>query len=332
MHLCDKPSMCDAKQQLERALKTALAQYVETMGEAFPIVPILDVTEDPDFWATAVLQDDVLHFRVSTGTSDNTASLWASALSDEEFAESFGQATSSDAEVMTHISLVWLMLHEMHHFQMGHFDHLTESRAPKANDIEEFGLVTRTTKGDTTRLEASLIHEMQADHDATEMLLDAYSTEEWPSLRARAAAISAVLVLIEGADGPNRTHGATHPKAATRIFQLLGHVIDMPMLSMHLKPNLSTDSQHQTYNPAEKQEQEQDRYAVQVVVPTFFDALKLAGFASAQSIAKDLGNVSDFFNDVQLLKLDKDVVTNQLTTAGARQWTELMELKAKVLP
>lgn len=45
-----------------------------------------------------------------------------------------------------------------------------------------------------------------------------------------------------------------------------------------------------------------------------------------------LGNVSDFFKDVQLVKLDKDVVTNQLTTAGARQWIELMEQKAKVLP
>ncbi|MGH1354528.1 MAG: hypothetical protein ACRBBS_05560 [Thalassovita sp.] len=54
--------MSDATQQLERALASALSQYAETMGEAFPIVPILDVIDDPKFWAVAEMNDDV--FRI----------------------------------------------------------------------------------------------------------------------------------------------------------------------------------------------------------------------------------------------------------------------------
>lgn len=78
--------MPKAKQHLERALDTALAQYAETMGEAFPIMLSLDVVGDPDFWGLAELDDNVFRIRLSTGTVGSTAALWASAFADEDFA------------------------------------------------------------------------------------------------------------------------------------------------------------------------------------------------------------------------------------------------------
>ncbi|MEP3345198.1 MAG: hypothetical protein ABJN34_10135 [Litoreibacter sp.] len=85
---------------------------------------------------------------------------------------------------MTHLGLVWLMLHELHHFEMGHFEFagrlcLTEAHAPSS-----FGVVSRAKSqpspalaqidaDDLPKVEPCL--EMQADHDAIEMLIDAYA-------------------------------------------------------------------------------------------------------------------------------------------------------------
>ncbi|WP_166415454.1 hypothetical protein [Cochlodiniinecator piscidefendens] len=319
--------MSDVKQQLKRALDTALAQYTETMGEAFPIAPILDVVDDPEFWAMAEMDGDIFRIRVSTGTADGTAKLWTSAFNDEGFVASFGQAIGTDARAMTHIGLVWLMLHELHHFQMGHFDNQHEPNLSMTGSNKEHGLVKRTAEHSETHPSASaasgLIFEMQADHDATEMLLDAYSPDEWLSLRARIAAISAMMMLIERADSSNYPHGATHPKAATRMFQLLGHVIDMPTLSAH--PNLQDATNGEGYSAEAVSEEETTRFVTQVAVPAFFDAVSLARVVSAQSIIDDLGDAGEFFSDIQTTKLD--VNPDNLNTIGAR---ELITLKHKM--
>lgn len=288
------------------------------MGEAFPVVPILDVTDDPEFWAIAESTDDAFSIRVSTGTVDGTSTLWSSAFDDEDFAGTFVQAVGSDVEAMTHISLVWLILHEMHHFQMGHFK--IHSRT-KAGDLEGLGLVTRTAKRTATGVETSLTLEMQADHDATEMLLDAYSPEEWLSLRARTAAIAAIMVLIERTEAAHQVSYKTHPKAATRIFQLLGHVFDMPTLLIHLERHQNTgEKPHRVMPPAQS---EQECFAEKVLLPVFFDAVSLARIANAQSIIDDLGSAIDFFNDVRAVKLDHGPAPNRLVSVGAQQWAEL---------
>ncbi|GLO70471.1 hypothetical protein MACH17_19880 [Phaeobacter inhibens] len=324
--------MSDAKQQLARALETALAQYAETMGEAFPILPALDVANDPDLWAVAEIDGDEFRIRVSTGTADCTASLWASAFADGEFRKSFGIATGADASTMSHISLVWLMLHEMHHFQMRHFGAPTARQPSQASVLKKHGLVTRTKKSASAHssdaTEISLIFEMRADHDATEMLLDAYSSDEWLDLRTRVAAISAMMMLIERADSSNQRLGITHPKAATRIFQLLGHVIDMPVIAAHLELNQGTDSQPRPDNLPTQAEQES--FAAQIVIPAFFDAVSLANITSAQTITDDLGSATDFFHDVEAVKLDHSAAPNELVTVGAQQWADLVALNTQI--
>ncbi len=333
VHLCDSFRMSDVRQNLERALETALAQYVETMGEAFPMVPALDVVDDPIFWAVAEMDGDKFRIRASVGTAHRTASLWGSAFADEEFRESFGKPTGADASMMTHISLIWLMLHELHHCQMGHFDATSIEKLSKKEASEERGLVTRPKRSAPTHsfntAETNLLIEMQADHDATEMLLDAYSPDEWLSLRTRVAAISAMMMLIERADSSNQTSGVTHPKAATRIFQLLGHVIDMPLLAAHSGSNQGSDRQNHLNNLPTQAEQE--CFAAQVVVPAFFDAVSLAMVAAAGSITHDLGSANDFFRDVQVAKLISGAGSDEFVTSGAKQWSSLVKFRDKAV-
>lgn len=320
------------KYQLERALATALAQYKETMEEPFPVVPILDVIDDPEFWAVAKLDDDKFRIRVSSGTAVSTTKLWTSVFIDEGFVPSFEKAVGTDAGTMTHISLVWLMLHEMHHFQMGHFGGYTPPNLAMKSTQKEHWLVNRTKKSSVPQSSASpylsLILEMQADHDATEMMLDAYSPDEWISLRARVAAISAVMMLIEQADSSNQLFAATHPKAATRIFQLLGHLVDMPLLSAQRDLNKKGVQTHLNYLPSQA---EQESFARQVVVPAFFDAVTLATVTATRSITDDLCSATDFFHDVQVAKLISDAGSDEFVTSGAKQWISLIKFRDKAV-
>lgn len=314
--------MSNSDTLLEQALQTALAQYAETMGELFPTTPSLCNVDDPAFWASAEMNGSDFHIRVSTGVVEQVVGFWTSAFSDQEFLASFGRAIKANAADMAHISLVWLMLHELHHFQMGHFDHPKRSPTREGGGEDQFALVRRAKMTEERRsnspkvssCDAAACLEMQADHDATEMLLDAYSSEEWLSLRARVTAVSAMMVLIERADSAQHSHVSTHPKAATRIFQLLGHLIDMPMVRAHCG---SADTQLPS-------SEEQEQFAAQVVVPSFFDAKALARVASARPISDDLGSATDFFHDVKCAKLKGATGDSQLVTAGARQWSELV--------
>lgn len=322
--------MFKAKQHLERALKTALAQYAETMGEAFPIMPLLDVVDDPEFWALAKMDGNTFCIRVSTGTVASTIGLWTLALADKNFLSGFEQDADINATEMSHIGLVWLILHELHHFQMGHFEDLNPPHPSKALGADSLTLVERTKVPNGAQpkflnmnmANNRLCFEMQADHDAIEMLLDAYSPDEWISLRIRVAAISAMMMLIERADAANQTPHTTHPKAATRIFQLIGHLVDMPVLSAHTVANKTNDSQLDISRLASTNEH--DRFTSQVIVPAFFDASTLARIACAQSITNDLGSATDFFHDVQIAKLMGAAASDSMTTSGARQWAKLI--------
>ncbi|KPD13145.1 hypothetical protein [Phaeobacter sp. 11ANDIMAR09] len=319
--------MLEAEHHLKRALDTALAQYAETMGEAFPVLPVLDVVVDPELWALAEMDGKVFRIHASSGSVDSISALWTSAFLDDNFYAGFGKEICVNAATMTHVSLVWLMLHEMHHYQMGHFENLTQEQSSRTSTPKHRALLERIEKSSDTFVK-DLIFEMQADHDATEMLLDAYSSNEWASLRVRVAAISAMMMLIERTDASSHSPNTTHPKAATRIFQLLGHLIDMPLLSAHLGVVDSCECMSSTEKFSKKKEQE--HFVAQVVVPAFFDTVSLAKTATAQTIIDDLGSVTEFFHDIQFAKLNQGTEAVKLLTTGAQQWRELVASGVKL--
>jgi len=314
---------------INSALADASMQFIELTGEPFPVTPKLEVIENDGFWALAELEDGIFRLRISSAISKTVGELWGQSLNDPHFVNQTNRQINATAEELTHLSLVWLLLHEMQHYSLGHFELTGRHYLAETDRAHDFALVSRAPARssifDTIPVDSHSkvvpYLELQADHDAIELVLDAYSPEEWPSLRHRTLAISAVMMLIERTDAKRGAKPSSHPKAATRIFQLLGHLMDMPFIQSQLASNdleLPPDDEIAAFNE-------------EVVLPAFQDAVALARIAEAPSIADDLGDGRAFFTDIGIAKLGDASEFEKLQTVGARQWADLVLLNSQLL-
>jgi len=319
--------------QIHTALETALRQIEELMGEPFLKPPSLTVIEHPDFWALAELHRDEFHIRVSTGVVAAVSDLWADALTNETLCNDDGMHITDDIDHLTHVSLVWLLLHEMEHLSLGHFAFTGKMCLAETAQAQQFSLVSRvdTKPSFPTSIDPNLIEpclELQADHDAMEMLLDSYSPNEWDELRVRAACISVVMVLIERTDSKRGITHSSHPKAATRIFQLLGHISEMwshPARAIALQNGIALNPNN---FPSDS---EKKAFVHDVIRPAFFDVVKIAQTAKADSIRTDLGDPEHFFQDILIAKAGNPETFGSLKTAGAKEWAKLALVNEKIM-
>ncbi|MFV1494298.1 hypothetical protein VWX97_19985 [Phaeobacter sp. JH18-32] len=301
-----------------------------TISDMRPVIPQLKLSEDESFWAFVEREYDGFVLQISTEVVEQTEQLWVAGLSDDVFIAGAGQRFASDVEQMTHLSLSWLIQHELHHIILNHFDLIDGFRISETRNAPRFGLTRKSkirpapliTLPPELRPHAPLCLELQADHDAAEMVLGAYSSDDWANLRHRVTAISAMMMLIEREDAKNGETGITHPKAATRIFQLLGHVTEMPLIPAQLQARQQGLT---AVDPAHfPSKDEINAFGRQVTIPNFFDAVSLARVAGANSISEDLGEPEDFFRDIQIAKAADPSRFADLSTTGARQWAELV--------
>ena len=325
--------MSGLQDRLTDALYGATAHYANLLGEPFAIDAVVRLADDPAFWALVELKDDRLAIHVSRGVIEQTDDLWRRALDAADPA--FASTMEPDREVRS--SLVWLLFHEMQHFDLHHFDILDRAAIGEASPPEHFGLVSRRTTvprwlahldaGEHLRIERCL--EMQADHDAIECLLDAYGSEGWDILRQRAAAVSAMMVLIERADIGTDPDRSSHPRAATRIFQLIGHLIDMPTIPARMK---AFERGADRIDPDDlPSDEEQMAYMRAVALPAYRDAVHLVRVANAESIARDLGDAEKLFLDIQNARLHGADALTMMHTEGGREWADLTRLNRDVL-
>ena len=221
----------------------------------------------------------------------------------------------------------WVVAHEVQHASLGHFE-LQEG-------LPIFHLIARTAVSELRDLnlcqfswnKAARCLELQADHNALELMLGAYSSERWNELREKIASISVVMVLIELADVENNIRHSTHPKAATRIFQLLGHVTEMWSIPAHTKAKKEGDKV--IYPDDLPSEEEKQAFSREVILPAYWDAVALAKSADARGIIADLGSPEDFFADIARAKLGQ---WRDLATVGAKEWGELKDVNDQILP
>ena len=321
--------------QIYTALDTARKQIEESMGEPFSNPPTLTVTKHTDFWALVELHGDEFHIRISTSVVTAIFLLWKETLKNDVLRKNDGQYISTDINLLTHVSLVWLLLHELSHFTLGHFEITGKHSILETTKGSELSLLSRAPKA-TPKI-ASLEHldyiqiercfELQADHDAIELMLDTYSKENWSDLRVKIASVATVMILIEKADEENQIEHSTHPKAATRIFQLLGHVTEMWSLPAHAKAKARGETPIcEDDLPSDEEKKE---FSKEVILPAFWDAVALAEVAEAKSIISDLGSPEDFFADVTRAKLGQ---WDELLTVGAIEWAELKDANDLILP
>lgn len=124
-------------------------------------------------------------------------------------------------------------------------------------------------------------------------------------------------MLIEEIDSGNPNPGETHPKAATRIFQLLGHVGEMWSIGVSLNAGNLPDAERI------------QEFAKGVILPAYFDAVEMSKSAKATSLTHDLGDPEIFFADIVHAKLGH---WDQLQTVGAKEWAELKDANEQILP
>ena len=154
---------------------------------------------------------------------------------------------------------------------------------------------------------------LQADHEATEAIIGGYSTNSWEHLRNNFLSIAGMMFLIDLEDSRNRATGQTHPNVATRVFQLLGHLAELPLVSAQIEKNsLLVPSK-----------EELRAFASEVTIPCFFDTIKLAQDSGSSVIARDLGNPEDFFRDLEVAKLGNRTKRMEFKTQGAKEWSKL---------
>ena len=228
--------------------------------------------------------------------------------------------------------------HRIAHIELNHFDLLGDFQISETPNAPVFGIARRADLqlGSMLKLPVEMrtatpqCLELQADHDAADLLLEAYSTEGWEDLRCKITAISGMMMLIERADAQYNEASLTHPKAATRIFQLLGHVTEMPLIRAQVK---AKQAGAKAVDPDDiPSADEIQAFGRAVTLPCFFDAVYLARVVEADTIRADLGDPADFFQDIATAKLATPDQLSQLKTSGAREWAKLVLINDRLKP
>lgn len=295
---------------IECVFKQATSRILDFVESDWTCALDFEVVEYARFSAS-IIRNDSLTVQIATGCADSI----------QKLRDTCFIAFRKDA------ALEWLILHELCHANWEHFEVL--DGVPILNLLTR-GVVHAPTldaaqSEDWPKITPCL--ELQADHEALEMILDDYSMAKWGDLRIQAASIAAVIVLIERADAENGIEHYTHPKAVSRIFQLLGHVAEMWSIPAHAKAK-ARDEQAVRDEDLPPQVEVQ-AFSSQVVLPVFWDAVALAEAAEAKSIIADLGSPEDFFADIGRAKLGQ---WDELVTVGAKEWATLKDVNEAILP
>lgn len=316
----------------ENMLNLALKKIVKIIGTSAITHSNISFVNQDNIFALSTLKKETPFIQIDTEAIDNTIELWSCVQKEGISLLDGSEDNGLEKGGLNEASIVWLILHEIQHFELGHFELLGRDQISEAGGVQEFGLISRPdsaqpriTDIDYLKLERCL--ELQADHAATKLFLEPYSTDEWEELRVRIACIVAVMVLIDVEDSKNNFEHSSHPKAATRIFQLMGHVSEMPLVPAQLKAKEQNTTIHPDDIPSEK---EQQAFSKQVAIPAFYDAIALAQAAGAEHIIEELGDLPAFFQDVLLAKTNSDGDPSQFKTEGAKEWAELIVINEQL--
>lgn len=276
--------------------------------------------DDAGFWAFASKNCTGQTIDVASGVAEATFELWNGV-------DLLGLKLGRPITENTHLSLGWLFCHEIEHFSLGHFELSGQLALTETGHAERLGLVTRTTQKVSpidhlpmeVRVSVEPCFELQADHEAIELMLGPYSKIGWPDLRCRVACVFAMMVLIEREDAKSGVSHKSHPKAATRIFQLLGHLSEMWSLPVRIGAASSLPPRTEI-----------EAFSKQVILPAFGDALLLARAGGAISIVDDLGEPTDFFADIALANSERWSDTEEFKTVGGREWAQMYRANERI--
>ena len=326
--------------RIRSSLDIAYQQYEAVMDERFTPEPTLAIDDDPEFSALIEPDDNGYRIHVSTGTIGTFDLLWSEALRDPELlatANTDAESLNYDPVNLADVSMVWLFLHELMHLRLGHFDLAPESCKPESQAAWQYSLVGRRTRTPALLRSLSLQEqefvspclELQADHEAIDIMLDVYGDDRWEELRVRAACIYAVMALIEREDRGWETPGGTHPQSSTRFFMMIGHLFQM---WSHRDAELEASDVGSRLRSGKKLSPEafQD-YAGAVLSPSINDAIILAATAKANSFLQDVGGESALLQDLWTVQYAEELSAETLKSDAAKEWLRLTPINDKIM-
>lgn len=331
-------SVTDQEARLRDALAAALDRYGERVGSPFPADVRLEVVESDAFFAQVSMASKAVMVDVSTGVVDRIDAVWNSAL---EISAGLPEGKRIDLlgnpSHTADMSLRWLMQHELNHYANGHFSLTGGAALLEAGSDTVYGLVSHATPVNTPLAEltgeelalAPLCLELQTDHDSTEIVLGAYSSENWVLFRYYATCIMVVILIIEHEERSCGGENRTHPWAATRLFMLLGHLVELPYIpAIKRAHHEGLESIPANYYPPES---EIKRYQSEVVSRVLGRSQIFAEVIGLQNLWHDLAGYDALFEDIRRAMIGDTDDHRAFKTRGAQQWAELKPLNIRLL-
>ena len=324
----------------EAGLARSLARYEERVGQSFSVPTSIRCVSDGTFWASARGDKRQLTLSVSTGALDRIHTVWNRAL---HVSSSLPSASVRRIALLGHeshaveTSVAWLIQHELNHHAIGHFDLIDGAGLAEGVSPYGLGIVERARRAQSslsafTPKEMSELHqclELQTDHDATEIVLGAYSAENWPLFRYYAICILVVIFIIEAEERQSSDPLRYHPYAATRLFMLIAHLVELPTIPGIKRAHAEgLDHLPKSYLPTAD---EMGAYRSEVVKPVMAASQIIAEACGIPEAWDDLGTADAFFADIDAILIHHADKPEAFQTQGAKQWAELKPLNDKYL-
>ncbi len=330
--------MHDREARLHHALNAALERYDDRVGEPFPLEVALRVGTSDDFLALIYPTDTGVTIEATTAVVARLEEAWAATLSLSSALPLDSQIEFlGDQDHVVDIALRWLMQHELNHVAVGHFKLTGGAGIVEGGGDVQFALATQkrlpnspldALSLDDQRL-APLCLELQADHDATEIVLGAYFNENHELFRYYAICIALVIFVIERIDNEQGNQEISHPKASTRLFMLLAYLVELPLIPAYKRAfNEGLEFMPEEYLPNETEVQQ---YSKAVVGPVFAACQIIAEAVELPGILDELGGTEAFFEDIQKAATTGHNSSEGFGTECARQWAQLKPLNERLL-
>lgn len=319
-------------------MAAAIARYSIRTGSKFRHKVDLRIIANREFFARVELGGAEIEIAISDGSAKLLHSIWSDVLHlnrklpEENYIRLLGHPNH-----VVDMGLRWLVQHELNHVAIGHFK-LTDGAALfEGGGNKAFSVATRRSSKpsplealpEQEQQLASLCLELQADHDATEIVIGAYSTENHELFRYYAMCIALVIFVIEKVDRENASQEITHPKASTRLFQLLAYLVELPYIPAYKRAHAEgLTEMPEDYLPPRD---ELLRYSENVFAPVFAACEIMAEAVELPDIMTELGGIEAFFADINRAVFEGHENVEAFVTPCARQWAELKPLNERLL-
>jgi len=331
------------QKQLDRATADALQRYEVGMGTPYSASVHVEIIGNNQFGARVFETGNGYTIEVNSAVLVGIDQLWKQAWQSTVLIDDAGNRvkdvddTEMTLERLAHLSLTWLVLHELMHIRLGHLDLLSTAQLVETESEEsadEFWQKKRIADiaNVLSPKERKLFRpclELQADNEATEVMFGIFAESEWGRFRIEAAAIFVVMALMEKADMVLPDGIKTYPSVATRFFTLFAQ-----LFQYWLYPGAELKAGHGesfVNTPRRPQGKDFERYMKQVLAFAINDAVQIALWAEAKTFLIDLGEGSALFKDIFEIQYAKNLGKAKLNTNAAKEWRELLPVNEKIM-